>query len=141
MKISYNWLQSHFNEKLPAPEKLAELLTMHSQEVESVEKREMITGLTLKFCPPRLRLHQLPQVTKRYFRDFKIGGENFFAGAERKEIIFVKESDFEKILGGKNPRGRNIGDIKAVRHGSWQKGRFAVGAAVGKAGFENQRHH
>ena len=31
MKISYNWLQSHFNEKLPEPEKLAELLTTHLQ--------------------------------------------------------------------------------------------------------------
>ena len=39
MKISYNWLQSHFDKKLPVPEKLAELLTMHSQEVESVEPK------------------------------------------------------------------------------------------------------
>jgi phenylalanyl-tRNA synthetase beta chain len=38
MKISYNWLQSFFDKKLPAPAKLAELLTLHSFEVEGVEK-------------------------------------------------------------------------------------------------------
>ena len=80
---------------------------MHSQEVESVEKGEMITNLTLKFCPAALTITSITSGDKRYFRDFKGGGENFFAGAERKEIIFVKESDFEKILGAKI-RGRNI---------------------------------
>lgn len=34
MKISYNWLQSFFKKKLPVPEKLADLLTMHSFETE-----------------------------------------------------------------------------------------------------------
>jgi len=38
MKFSYNWLQSFFDKKLPRPEKLAEVLTMHSFEVEDVEK-------------------------------------------------------------------------------------------------------
>jgi phenylalanyl-tRNA synthetase beta chain len=38
MKFSYNWLQSFFDKKLPKPEKLAEILTMHSFEVEDVEK-------------------------------------------------------------------------------------------------------
>ncbi|HOA47529.1 MAG TPA: phenylalanine--tRNA ligase subunit beta [Candidatus Pacearchaeota archaeon] len=38
MIFSYNWLQSFFKEKLPRPEKLAELLTMHSFEVEEVKK-------------------------------------------------------------------------------------------------------
>jgi len=32
MLFSYNWLQSFFKKKLPKPEKLAELLTMHSFE-------------------------------------------------------------------------------------------------------------
>jgi len=38
MKISYNWLQSFFKKKLPAPEKVADLLTMHSFETELVKK-------------------------------------------------------------------------------------------------------
>ena len=38
MKISYNWLQEYISGKLPKPEKVAEILTMHSFEVEAVEK-------------------------------------------------------------------------------------------------------
>jgi len=38
MIFSYNWLQSFFPKKLPKPEKLAELLTMHIFEVEEVKK-------------------------------------------------------------------------------------------------------
>ena len=39
MKISYSWLQEFFTTKLPPPEKLAELLTLHVFEVEGVEKK------------------------------------------------------------------------------------------------------
>ena len=38
MLFSYNWLQSFFKKPLPKPEKLAELLTMHSFEVEEIKK-------------------------------------------------------------------------------------------------------
>jgi len=38
MKVSYEWLKLYLN-KLPKPEKLAELLTMHSFEVEGIEKK------------------------------------------------------------------------------------------------------
>ncbi|MBU2109804.1 C40 family peptidase [Patescibacteria group bacterium] len=44
MKISYNWLQSYFAKKLPKPEKVAEVLTMHSFEVESVEPLDIARG-------------------------------------------------------------------------------------------------
>ena len=37
MKISYNWLKEYIK-NLPKPEKLADLLTMHSFEVEAIEK-------------------------------------------------------------------------------------------------------
>lgn len=36
MKFSYSWLQSFFQDPLPKPQELAELLTMHSFEVEEV---------------------------------------------------------------------------------------------------------
>jgi len=39
MRFSYNWLQSFFEKKLPKADELAELLTMHSFEVEKVEKK------------------------------------------------------------------------------------------------------
>lgn len=38
MKFSYKWLQNFFEEKLPDAPKLADLLTMHSFEIESFEK-------------------------------------------------------------------------------------------------------
>ncbi len=37
MNFSYNWLQSFFQRKLPKPEKLAEILTLHFAEVEEVK--------------------------------------------------------------------------------------------------------
>lgn len=40
MKFSYNFLQSFFNEKLPSPEELGNLLMMHFFEVEEVKKVE-----------------------------------------------------------------------------------------------------
>jgi len=40
MLFSYNWLQSFFEQKLPKPEKLAELLEMHLFEVESLRKKK-----------------------------------------------------------------------------------------------------
>src|SRR4030042_5072021 len=38
MKVSYNWL-TEYVEKLPKPEKLADLLTMHSFEVKDIGKQ------------------------------------------------------------------------------------------------------
>lgn len=38
MLVSYNWLQTYFKEKLPEPEKLADIITMGVFEIESVEK-------------------------------------------------------------------------------------------------------
>jgi len=39
MIFSYNWLQSFFEKRLPNPKKLGELLTLHSFEVQKIEKR------------------------------------------------------------------------------------------------------
>jgi len=47
MIISYNWLQEYFDEKLPEPEKLAEVLTMGAFEVEQVKKIDGIDGYML----------------------------------------------------------------------------------------------
>jgi len=38
MKISYNWLKKYLKNKLPEPKKLAEILTLHSFEIESIKK-------------------------------------------------------------------------------------------------------
>ncbi len=53
MKISYNWLQAYFEDKLPAPEKLAERITFSFAEVEGVEKKGDDTILDIKVLPDR----------------------------------------------------------------------------------------
>ena len=53
MLFSYNWLQSFFNKKLPKPEKLAEILTMHSFEVEDVKKVDQDWVLDIDVLPNR----------------------------------------------------------------------------------------
>ena len=52
MKVSYNWLKEYVS-NLPKPEKLAELLTMHSFEVESVEKIRNDHVLDIDVLPNR----------------------------------------------------------------------------------------
>jgi len=82
MTFSYNWLQSFFKRKLPKPEKMTELLTMHAFEVEETKKqdgdwlfdidvlpnrahdcfsylgvaRELAAILNFKFQPPEIKL-------------------------------------------------------------------------------------
>ena len=53
MIFSYNWLQSFFKKKLPKPKKLAELLTMHSFEVEGIEKKGNDFVLDIDVLPNR----------------------------------------------------------------------------------------
>lgn len=53
MKISYKWLQSYFEEKLPEPEKLTERITFSFAEVEGVEKKGDDTVLDIKVLPDR----------------------------------------------------------------------------------------
>ncbi len=53
MKISYNWLQTYFKEKLPSPEKVAESFTFHAFEVEGIEKLENDSVFDIKVLPDR----------------------------------------------------------------------------------------
>lgn len=54
MNFSYHWLQDYIKEKLPKPQKLAELLTMHSFEVEGIEKRGRDFVLDVDVLPNRV---------------------------------------------------------------------------------------
>lgn len=53
MQFSYNWLQSFFNKKLPAPDKLAEILTLRAFEVEGIEKKKSDYLLDIDILPNR----------------------------------------------------------------------------------------
>jgi len=52
MKVSYNWLKEYVG-KLPKPEKMADLLTMHSFEVNGMEKSENDYLLDIDILPNR----------------------------------------------------------------------------------------
>ncbi|MBD3282142.1 MAG: phenylalanine--tRNA ligase subunit beta, partial [Candidatus Portnoybacteria bacterium] len=52
MNISYNWLKEYVG-SLPKPEKLADLLTMHSFEVEDVKKKGSDYILSIDILPNR----------------------------------------------------------------------------------------
>src|SRR3990167_4501355 len=111
MKINYSWLQSHFDEKLPAPEKLAELLTIHSQEVESVEPKNGDFELDVKILPNRAYDYvDYLGVIRDIAAILKLDAKISLPEPKEREIIFVKESDFEKILGVKIPE-KEITDI------------------------------
>jgi len=53
MKISYNWLKEFVGGKLPKPEKVAELLTMHAFEVDGIEKAKGDIILDVAVLPNR----------------------------------------------------------------------------------------
>jgi len=111
MKINYSWLQSHFDEKLPAPEKLAELLTMHSQEVESVDKKGDDYELDAKILPNRAYDYiDYLGVIRDIAAILKLEAKISLPEPEEREIIFIKEGDFKKILGVKIPE-KEIKDI------------------------------
>ncbi len=53
MLISYKWLQSYFEEKLPPAEKLAELITFGFAEMEKMEQKGDDTVFDIKVLPDR----------------------------------------------------------------------------------------
>lgn len=53
MKVSYKILQTYFTKKLPEPEEIADLLTFHSFEIESIEQKNNDTVFDVKVLPDR----------------------------------------------------------------------------------------
>lgn len=53
MLVSYNWLNKYFDNKLPAPEAVAEAFTFHAWEIESVEKVGDDSVLDIKVLPDK----------------------------------------------------------------------------------------
>lgn len=53
MIVSYKWIQEYFDEKLPAPEQLADLISLKSFEIESVDSNGDDFKIDLKILPDR----------------------------------------------------------------------------------------
>lgn len=102
MKISYNWLQSHFDKKLPKPNELAELLTVHSEEAEGVEEKDGDYLFDIKILPNRAydymdKLGIIRDISAILRLDPK--GLPAPKTAESAKIIIMRFDDVENILG------------------------------------------
>jgi len=53
MKISHNWLQTFFDQQIPNPAELEDLLTFHSSEIEEVVKVGNDTVIDVKVLPDK----------------------------------------------------------------------------------------
>lgn len=53
MLVSYEWLQSYFDDQLPEPEKLAEMLTFHAFEIEEVRQAGNDAVIDIDVLPNR----------------------------------------------------------------------------------------
>ena len=53
MRFSYNWIQSHIEQPLPAPKLLREVIIFHAFEVETVEEVGTDTVFDIKVLPDR----------------------------------------------------------------------------------------
>lgn len=102
MKFSYNLLQEYFKEKLPEPEKLANVLTMHSFEVEGVEKSGDDYILNIDILPNRM-----PDcgghfyLAKEIFTVLNYGGllsKNSFKSKKTARLPFKQNSEKNKLL-------------------------------------------
>ncbi len=134
MKFSYNWLQSFLKQKLPAPQKLAEILTMHFAEVEEVKNSP--TGGGKDFI---LNIDIRPNRVGDCFSHFGIARE---IAAITKSKIKIQNSKLkeEKNIQAKNfvkvevkdkiacPRYtlRVINDVKVGFSPKWLKDRLEV---------------
>ena len=102
MKFSYNWLQSYFQKKLPAPEKLAEILTLHFAEVEDVKKEGSDFVLNIDVRPNR-------------------AGDCFSHNGVAREISAILnlnlKSDKRKLIEDKKLRAKNFVDIVLLGRG------------------------
>jgi len=117
MKFSYNWLQSFFNKKLPRPEKLAEVLTMHSFEVEDVGKfgKDFILDIDV-----------LPNRTDCY--------SHFGMAREISAILEQKLKDEKwNLKEDKNSKAENFASIQVVSGCQRYSARIIFDARVGES--------
>ncbi len=122
MLFSYNWLQSFFKEKLPKPQKLADDLTMHSFEVEEVERKGKDWVLDIDILPNRgpdcfSHLGVAREISailslKLQFEDFKLKEQKYQA----KDFVEVKVRNGNDCL---RYTARVLTDVKVAPSPKW----------------------
>lgn len=133
MKISYNWLQNYFEEKLPEPEVLSEGIIFHSFEVEEVEKVEDDTIFEIKVLPDRahdcLSHFGIAKDISAIF-DLKMK-EKVYKTFEQKETDLDIKIEDDKCL---RYMGRIVRNIKVSESPDWLKEKLRV---IGQKSINN----
>jgi len=125
MKFSFNWLQSFFDKKLPKPEKLAEILTMHCFEVEKVEKIGKDFVLDIDVLPNRTDCYSHLGIAREIssILGLKLKEEKWKIQEEKN----LKAKDFASIKvfsGCQRYTARVILDVKVGESPQWIKERL-----------------
>ncbi|UZE93149.1 MAG: phenylalanine--tRNA ligase subunit beta [Candidatus Nealsonbacteria bacterium] len=129
MLFSYNWLQSFFKKKLPKANKLAEVLTMHSFEVEEVEKIGKDWVLDIDILPNRgpdcfshlgiAREISAVLDTKLRFEDYSLKEGKYRA----KDFIELKVKSKKDCL---RYTARVVTDVKIAPSPKWLRDRLKI---------------
>jgi len=96
MKISYNWLKKYLKNKLPEPKKLAEILTLHSFEIEDIKEKGGDYVLDIDILPNRAHdclsyIGIAKEIATLTGNEFKIPNIKF------QEDEKLKTKDFAKV--------------------------------------------
>ncbi len=133
MKISYNWLQNYFKEKLPTPEKISEGIIFHSFEVEEVEEIKNDTIFDIKILPDRahdcLSHWGIAKEISAIF-DLKIKNKEYKVFESKQTNLKIEIQD-EKCL---RYMGRVIRNIKVTESPIWLKEKLN---AIGQKSINN----
>src|SRR3989339_903990 len=133
MKISYNWLQDYFEEKLPNPEIIAEGITFHSFEVEEKELVGSDTVLDIAILPDRahdcLSHFGIAKEISAIF-DIKIADKNLDKIESKPTPLEIDIQD-DKCL---RYMGRIVRNIKVGESPDWLKEKLN---AIGQRSINN----
>jgi len=120
MKVSYNWLQNYFEEKLPEPEKISEGIIFHSFEIEEIEKIENDVVFDIKILPDRahdcLSHWGIAKEISAIF-DLKIKDKKYKIFEPKPTELEIKIED-EKCL---RYMGRIVKNVKVSESPAWLK--------------------
>lgn len=86
MVYSYNWLKEYFQQELPKPDDLADLINLHSFEVEGVEEKDGDTLIDIDVLPNRAH-----DALCHYGMASEI---STFSGIELKKLEIEKQTEF-----------------------------------------------
>lgn len=133
MKISYNWLQNYFEEKLPSPEEISQGIIFHSFEVEETDKIGNDTIFDIKILPDRahdcLSHWGIAKEISMIF-DLKIKEEVYKVFEPKTTNLKIKIQD-EKCL---RYMGRIVRNIKIGESPDWLKEKLN---AIGQKSINN----